>query len=121
MQSQQQQYYQHLQSEIERINRREIEDKRRRELRDIIPTDTFIDSSTGQLDEAKFQHELERRVHSNVSVEEIAELYENIENIENYNSSNYAGKTASSNANSNSLWFLDVFDSLKQQRNRQRY
>jgi hypothetical protein len=74
MQSQQQ-YYQYLQSEIERINKREEEDKRRSYLREVIPVDPFVDSSTGQLDEAKFQHELERRVKSNVSVEEIAELY----------------------------------------------
>lgn len=118
--------YQYLQSEIDNINKREEEDKRRAQLREVILVDPFIDSKTGQLDETKFQNELERRVHSNVSVEEIAELYEDIAKVRNYNSENdisYTGKTASSNANlnSNSLWFLDVFDSLRQQRIKQSY
>lgn len=112
--------YQYLQSEIDKIKKREEEDKRRTYLREIIPINPFIDSKTGQLDETKFQNELEKRVHSNVSVEEITQLYEDIENARTYNNnSNYTGKTASSN--SNSLWFLDVFDTLKQQRIRQSY
>jgi hypothetical protein len=111
-------YYQYLQFEIDRINKRELEDKRRVQLQEIIPIDPFVDSKTGQFDDGKFDTELEKRVHSNMSVKDIAELYENIENI-----SNYAGKTASfnSNSNSNSPWFLDVFESLQQQRSRQRY
>src|SRR5690242_5916390 len=116
--------YQYLQSEIERINKREEEDKRRTYLREVIPVDSFIDSSTGQLDNNRFESELEKRVKSNVSVEEITQLYEDIANVRNYNSENdskYTNKTASASSSNPSLWFLDVFDSLQQQKSKQRY
>jgi hypothetical protein len=125
VQQQREEPYQYMQSEIDRINKREEENKRRAQLQEIIPIERFVDSKTGHLDEAKFQNELEKRVHSNMSVEDIAELYGYIESNRVYNDSNYAAKTASasfnSNTNSNDIWFLDVFDSLQQQRRKQRY
>ena len=85
----------------------------------------FVNPNNGEFDEANFQIELERRVQSNMTVEEIAEMYDvNLETSTNNNKNDnnshrqrYTGKTTSSststdnnNDNNNSPWFLDVFE-----------
>jgi glucan-binding YG repeat protein len=116
-QQQQQQHLEYLKAEIDRINRQNAEEKKRIQLKEIIPAHPFINPSTGEFNEAKFQTELERRVKSNMTVEEIAEMYDvNLEtcnNNKNDNQQRYVGKTASSPSSTanNSLWFLDMFES----------
>jgi hypothetical protein len=116
-QQQPQQQLEYLKAEIDRINRQNTEEKKRIQLKEIIPAHPFINPSTGEFNEAKFQTELERRVKSDMTVEEIAEMYDvNLEtcnNNKNDNQQRYVGKTASSPSSTanNSLWFLDVFES----------
>jgi glucan-binding YG repeat protein len=116
-QHQQKQHLEYLKAEIDRINRQNAEEKKRIQLKEIIPAHPFINPSTGEFNEAKFQTELERRVKSNMTVEEIAEMYDvNLEtcnNNKNDNQQRYVGKTASSPSSTanNSLWFLDMFES----------
>ena len=115
---QQQQHLEYLKAEIDRINRQNAEEKKRIQLKEIIPAHPFINPSTGEFNEAKFQTELERRVKSDMTIDEIAEIYDvnletcknNNNNKKNDNQQRYTGKTASSTASNNSLWFLDVFE-----------
>ena len=120
MYQQQQQQLEYLKAEIDRINRQNAEERKRAQLKEIIPAHPFINPSTGEFNEAKFQTELERRVKSDMTIDEIAEIYDvNLETCNNNNNNNnkkndnqqrYTGKTASSTTSNNSLWFLDVFE-----------
>jgi hypothetical protein len=74
--SHQQQQLEYPKAEIDRINRQNAEEKKRAQLKEIIPAYKFIDSNTGQFNEVRFQNELEKRVKSNMTVEEIAEMYD---------------------------------------------
>jgi hypothetical protein len=118
-QQQQQQQLEYLKGEIDRMNRQNTEERKRAQLKEIIPAHPFINPSTGEFNEAKFQTELEKRVKSNMTIDEIAEIYDinletcnnnNNNNKKNYNQQRYTGKTASSTASNNSLWFLDMFE-----------
>jgi hypothetical protein len=55
---QSQQQLEYLKAEIDRINRQNAEEKKRIQLKEIILAYPFIDSNTGQFNEAKFQTEL---------------------------------------------------------------
>lgn len=105
---QQQQYYQYLQSEIDKINIRDAENKKRAELEKVIPVEPFLNRETVEFNEQRFQNELDKRVKSNLSVDEIAELYD----VKISYNNNNTGKTASTSSNNinKSPWFLDVFE-----------
>jgi hypothetical protein len=72
-QQQQQQQLEYLKAEIDRMNRQNAEERKRAQLKEIIPAHPFINPSTGEFNEAKFQTELERRVKSDMTIDEIAD------------------------------------------------
>ncbi|MGB6627743.1 MAG: hypothetical protein WBL88_06950 [Nitrososphaeraceae archaeon] len=93
------------------------ESKKRAQLENIIPINKFMDQNTGQFNEQAFRSEIERKVKSNMSVEDIAESYCSNSRTNDNSNNNIKSKTASASmANGNSqTWFLDVFDLRNQQ------